>query len=219
MNLKTEEFDMVIHEYIEFVNEQIGMYMDALAGYAGHCVRIERQVARILRASHKEGDVIVYASYVDPTRPDVIHNRIVRADDYIAANSKGGSNEQQHACAIIVFLYTYWEKETRPRLAKILNVDVGEIRSKVMGDLRLVRNAIIHTKRVFRQDDYKKLEILKDLFEPDKRIHLSYDSMHKIFGFVKNSLGGMLLTYYGGVENAPIDLAEIIDVAIPKRAL
>jgi hypothetical protein len=58
--------------------------------------------------------VVVWASYEDPTKPDVIHNRIIRAKDYIAVNAEGGSNEQQHTKVIIIFLYTVWEDEIRP---------------------------------------------------------------------------------------------------------
>ena len=92
----SEAFDDVIREYRDFVNRQVGVYMDALAGFAGHHTRIERQVHRINRPVNSHVDskgqrVVVYASYEDPTRPDVIHNRIIRATDYIAANSKGGS--------------------------------------------------------------------------------------------------------------------------------
>jgi hypothetical protein len=96
----SETFDDIIREYIDFVNRQVGVYMDALAGFAGHHTRIERQVHRINRpiapdVENRQQRVVVYASYEDPTQPDIIHNRIIRASDYIAANSKGGSNEQQ----------------------------------------------------------------------------------------------------------------------------
>jgi hypothetical protein len=106
-----EAFDDVIREYIDFVNRQVGVYMDALAGFAGHRARVERQVHRVSRAvsSHMDNTgqlVVVRASYEDPTQPDVIHNRIIRASDYIAANSEGGSNEQQHSQAVLVFLFT-----------------------------------------------------------------------------------------------------------------
>ena len=118
----SEGFDDVIREYIDFVNQQVGAYMDALAGFAGHHTRIERQVHRISRAIKSSIDntgqrVVVRASYEDPTQPDVIHNRIIRAKDYVAANSKGGSNEQQHARAVLLFLFTYWEDEIIPRLS------------------------------------------------------------------------------------------------------
>ena len=95
-------------------------YMDAVAGFAGHHARVERQVCRIMRKDRHEqceGRPVVWASYEDPSQPDIIHNRIIRADDYLSANSIDGSNTQQHSRAILVFLFTFWEDEIRPRLA------------------------------------------------------------------------------------------------------
>ena len=122
-----EPFDSVVRDFIDFVNMQVGAYMDALAGYAGHYTRVERQVHRVMRPKKVTTDeagrkVVVAASYEDPSKPDIVLNRIVRASDYLAANAKGGSNEQQHARAIMIFIFTYWELEIRPRLAKCLQV-------------------------------------------------------------------------------------------------
>jgi hypothetical protein len=73
--------------------------MDAMAGFEAMKVKIERQVHRVnYPSSGKVGEdgipVIVWSSYEDPSYPDIIHSQIVRANDYIAANSRGGSNEQ-----------------------------------------------------------------------------------------------------------------------------
>lgn len=103
----SERYDDVIGEYIDFVNKQVGTYMDALPGFVGHYAKVHRQVHRISRQSAKRQEdgetVAVYASYEDPSKPDVIHNRSVRAHNYLKANSAGGSNEQWHALAIAVF--------------------------------------------------------------------------------------------------------------------
>ena len=210
-----EEFDEVIHDYIDFVNEQVGMYMDALAGFAGNSARVERQISRIQRASGKNVDIITWASYEDPKEPDIIHNRIIKTADYIAANSREGSNEQQHSCAIIVFLYTYWELETRPRLAKIKNVEINEIHSNIMGDLRQIRNAILHKKRILKHEDYEKLQFINGMFEPNQQIIFTYEKMHKIFGMIKQGAAEMLLTYIG-VQKPPFDIRDVFDVAIQK---
>ena len=153
----SERYDDVVREYIDFVNEQVGTYMDALAGFAGHYTRVQRQVHRISRPVGKRQEkgetVVVYASYEDPSKPDIIHNRIVRADTYLEANSPGGSNEQRHARAIVIFLFTYWEDEIRPRLAAAKSVPVNEIKSDIMGDLRILRHAILHAKSSIRHDE------------------------------------------------------------------
>ena len=69
----SEAFDDVIREYIDFVNRQVGVYMDALAGFAGHRTRVERQVHRVNRPTSSRIDdtgqsVVVWASYEDPTK-------------------------------------------------------------------------------------------------------------------------------------------------------
>ena len=216
-----ESFVDVVREYIDFVNRQVGVYMDALAGFAGHRTRVERQVHRISRPTGTRIDengqrVVVWASYEDPTQPDVIHNRIIRASDYIAANSENGSNAQQHSQAVVVFLFTYWEEEVRPRLAASIGVHVNEIRSDIMGDLRIARHAILHSKGIVRADKHKNLKKLGQMFVVDEPIHISYDDMHRIFVLIKQDCARMLFQWLG-VKNAPIQPEEIVGVAIEKQ--
>lgn len=173
-----ERFDDIVREYIDFVNKQVGAYMDALAGFAGHHVRVERQVQRVNRPVRSEVDqaghqVVVWASFEDPTKPDVIHNRIVRAEDYLASNAPNGSNEQQHARAIVVFLFTYWSDEIRPRLAAAKAVPVSEIRGDAMGDLRILRNVTLHARGILRPDKHAELKKLGGLSAVDQPLNLS----------------------------------------------
>ncbi|MGH7146749.1 MAG: hypothetical protein ACREIJ_02465 [Nitrospiraceae bacterium] len=220
MSNAAERFDEVIREYISFVNEQVGTYMDALAGFAGHYTRIERQVHRVSRPTRAEKNekgeqVIVYASYEDPTKPDVIHNRIIRATEYLAANSPGGSNEQKHARAIIIFLFTYWEDEIRPRLAKAIGAEIKEISSDIMGDLRVLRNVILHSKSILRTDKHRELKKLGSMFIVDKPLHVSYEDMHQIFVLIKQDCGRLMFEWLG-VKDGPITPEEIRDLAIQR---
>src|SRR4030042_3445577 len=166
-----ELFDEVVREYIDFVKEQVGAYMSALAGFAGHHARVSRQVHRVnrpvaMKPADREGmPSVVWASYEDPTKPDIIHNQIIRSDEYLEANRPGGRNEQQHSRAILIFLFTYWEAEIRPRLARAKGVAPHDIRSDIMGDLRILRNVILHAKGVLQPDKHPSLRLLGDMFE------------------------------------------------------
>ncbi|MEI7827949.1 MAG: hypothetical protein WCI87_09195 [Euryarchaeota archaeon] len=214
-----ERFDDIIREYIDFVNEQVGTYMDALAGFAGHYSNVQRQVHRISRpvGKHKENGetVVVCTSYEDPTKPDVILNRIIRAKTYLEANSPGGSNEQRHARAIVVFLFTFWEDEIRPRLAGAKGTPVNEIRSDIMGDMRILRHAILHAKGVVRADEHKRLKVLGSMFQPDTPIHISYEDMHRLFVLIKQDCGRLMFEWLG-VKEAPISPDQIVDIAIQR---
>lgn len=215
----SEAYDEVIREYIAFVNDYVGTYMDALAGFAGHHVSVQRQVHRISRPVEKKNEngetVIVYASYEDPTKPDIIHNRIVRAAEYVDANAPGGSNEQRHARAIVVFLFTYWEDEIRPRLAKSKGVATNEIRSDIMGDMRILRHAILHAKSIIRPEEHRRLKVISSMFSSDQPIHISYEDMHRLFVLIKQDCGRLMFEWLG-VKDAPISPEQIVDIAIQR---
>lgn len=213
-----DAFDVAVREYIDFVNEQVGAYMSALAGFAGHHARVSKQVHRANRPvgkrKNEKGEVVmVWASYEDPSKPDIIHNQIVRSDEYLESNCPGGRNEQQHSRAIIVFLFTYWEAEIRPRLAHAKDVEVNEIRSDIMGDLRTLRNVILHSKSILRPHRHASLRLLGDMFVSDRELEFSYEGMHRIFVLMKQDCARLLFEWLG-VEYGPAKPEELRDVAI-----
>jgi hypothetical protein len=219
----TEAIDNIVRQFISSVNEQVGMYMDALAGFAGHHTRVERQIQRVslpsqARTNEKGESVVSWTSYEDPTKPDVIHNRIIRAIDYVAANAPGGSNEQQLAKAIVVFLFTYWEDEIHPQLAKAKGAEVKEVRSDIMGDMRILRHAILHAKSVISHTEHRRLKKMGSMFTAGKPIHISYEDMHKIFILIKQDCGRLMLEWLG-VKDGPISPEEIRDIAVQKKRI
>jgi hypothetical protein len=212
-----ERFDSVVRDYIDFVNEQVGAYMDALAGFAGHHSKVERQVHRVQRKTSQRNEngetVMVWVSYEDPSKPDIIHNRIVRSQDYLAANRPGGSNEQRHARAVVIFLFTYWEDETRPRLGKAKGVAPNEIVSSIMGDLRILRSAILHAKAILKAEEHRRLKVVGDMFPREEEIYLGYEDMHRLFVLIKQDCARLMYEWLG-VPN-PVAASEgLVDVAI-----
>ncbi len=145
-------------------------------------------------------------SYENPSQPDVIHQRILRVKDHISDNSPGGSNEQQHSQAVLIFIFTYWEDEIRPRLSKAKDVDAHEIKSDIMGDLRVLRNVILHSKGVVKSDKYKSLKLTKDMFTPNEKNTMTYNDMHKIFVLIKQDCAKLLFNWLGIPNGAPFNL-------------
>jgi len=216
-----EKFEDVIQEIIDFVNQQSGVYMDSMAGFAGHQVRVKRQVARAQRPVDKKVGsdgipVIVHTSYEVAGEPDVVMQRTIRASDFLEANSENGSNEKQQVRSILVFIYTFWEKEYRPRLASCKNVEANKIRSDIMGDIRVLRNAILHEKGVLKKDKYKGIKKVRELISEDEEIHFPYEKMHKIFVLIKQDLTRMLLEHFGA-DDGTVNPEDIVDIAVQKR--
>ncbi len=207
----------ILRDFIDFANTQVGVYMDCLSGFQGNTVRIHRQIARVNRPTGrqiKEGrPVMMYASVEDPSSPDVIHHRIIRADQFLAVNTEAGFNEQQVCWSIIVFLFAYWNEEVRPQIAKVRGVAPEEIKVDALGDLRIIRHSIIHDKGVLPAKAHAKLKKLTALFKPDEKITLTHDQMHKLFIAVKQAIAEIILSYTGHLPGAPV-ASEIESIAI-----
>jgi hypothetical protein len=218
MNLEKAMAELpALRSFIDFVNQQVGVYCDCLASFRGNKVRIERQIPRALHPAGRRIEngrpVIMHVSLEDPTLPDVIHQRIVRADKFVADNSEAGLNERQLCWSIIVFMYAYWEDEIRPRIARVRGVATNEVRLDALGDLRILRRSIIHSGGTIAANEHAKLKVMADLCKPDKRIVLTHDQMHHVFVHVKQAIAKLILDYAGHVPGAPTP-TDIVGVAI-----
>jgi hypothetical protein len=215
------EYDDIVKEFIDFVNLQVGVYMNSIAGFSGAKMQMERQVARVLRAQSRKRDergdqVITHQSFEDPKSPNVVHSRIVTADNFIEENSPAGINQRQLSYSVIVFIYTYWEADIRPRLAKAAGKEEKKVTSEIMGDLRCLRNSILHTKGVLTYEWHKKLVILKDCFSLDKQIEISYELMHQIFVKIKQGCAKLIFEWLGVDPEGRFEIDQIKGFAIQR---
>ncbi len=210
----------VLREFIDFVNRQVGVYCDCLSGFQGNKVRIERQMPRVQRPTSRrivDGQtVITWASVEDPARPDVLHHRIIRADEFIDVNSEAGFNEQQVCWAIVVFIFATWDEETRPRIARIRGVEPNTIKIDEMGDLRTLRKAIIHNGGVVTASEHARLKVIADLAQPGRPLTFSHDQRHTLFVHVKRAIGRLILEHTGHLPGAP-DADSIVGIAISNH--
>jgi hypothetical protein len=219
--LSADDYLEALRELIDFLNQQAGAYLDALAGFTGNKARVELQVARIRRRHSLQKDAdgantVVSSSYEDPSKPEFIISRITRSSDYLAANSQGGFNEQQTARAAIVFIFAYWDEEIRPRLARAKKVSSpNEIQVDEFGDLRLLRRSIIHNRGKLSKALHQKLKVMGDAFAPDAEIHITPDVMHQIFVRLKQGIGRLMLDHVGPRPGAP-NPADLKDIAIAR---
>jgi hypothetical protein len=153
------------------------------------------------------------ASLEDLTRPDVIHQRIIRADEFITANAEAGFNEQQVCWSVIVFIFAYWDEEIRPQIAKIRGVKPGEVKINAFGDLRVLRNSIVHNGGVLEAAEHAKLKVLNGICQADAKISLMHDQMLTIFVVIKQAIGNLILEYTALFPGAPKP-EEIVDIAV-----
>ena len=220
-SLMDSDYEDAIREFIDFVNAQVGAYSDACSGFAKNKSVVGRQVHRaMVKAGRKIADdgarVVMMTSVEDASQPDVVMHRIVLSSEYLAANSEGGSNEQQHARSAIVFVFAFWDEEIRPRLAKARGVELQDVVGDVFGDMRQLRHAILHNKGVLSAAAYVRLKALKDHFAPDAQVSLPNATIHRIFFLVKKETAQMLLRDTGAAATAPFDVSDVNEIAIQR---
>jgi hypothetical protein len=217
-----DDFVDVCREFIDLVNLHVGAYVDACAGFAGNKARVERQVAKIMREQRskpnaKDGTVVVFASFDDPGSPDSIHHRIVAARDFIENNSEAGSHAQMHAQSAVVFLFSKWDEVIRPKLAIAKNLRPNEITLDIMGDLRLIRHAILHNDGYLTETAHSKLKVVAAVV-PFGKLNLSNDVMHAIFAQVKTGTAELLCNHLGlpNPKSGPEAIKEIAIQRVPR---
>jgi len=96
----------------------------------------------------------------------------------------------------------------RPR-----GVAIDEVRVDALGDLRLLRNSIIHNRGIVSETDHSKLKKMRELCKAGEKITLSHDQMHSLFVLVKQAIAEIILTDTGHLPGAP-DPSQIVGVAI-----
>jgi hypothetical protein len=116
-----------------------------------------------------------------------------------------------------VFVYAYWDEEIRPQIAKIRDVPKNDVRLDVFGDLRILRQTIVHHRGVLKIADHLKLKVLSALCHAGVTISPTHDEMHKIFVAIKSAIGALILEYTAHLPGAPKP-EEIVDIAIQNES-
>ena len=195
-------------------------HLTILVGKAIKCTVTVMQVHRVNRAVRTEVNskgerVVVSASYEDPSQPDIILNRVIRADDYLAANARGGANERQQCQSTIVFLFSYWEHSIRPRLGAASGNPERKVDSDIMGDLNQVRHAILHDKGIMPPTKHAKLKLIGHIFPANEPVFASYDHVHEIFSLIKKDMARLFFDWIGR-DKIPFDTSDIVSIAIQR---
>lgn len=137
--------------------------------------------------------------YGDPNDPS---NRLLHQTtqgDLKRRNAKGGSNHVRAAQLLIVLLYSFWEHEYRPRLAASLGLpDADTLKIPLFGDIRLLRQDVIHHRAIITKDTKKKLSGFTGLLE-GKEINLTEGEVEAFVRDIKAAMDE-LVVQTGGAD-------------------
>ena len=183
--------------YACVVDDLYGHYLDSTTGFVAN----ERTVAasqqrpvRGLAPGVNRDNLSFHYGNGDPNDPKsrVLHGTTQGA--YKARNAKGGANHVRAGQLLLVLLYDYWESEHRGKVAAALGMDRDTLKVPFIGDLRLLRQDVIHHKGVVRAETIKKLEVLRD-FMQGSAITLSGQQVEDLVVGLKSALDDLALKH------------------------
>ena len=109
---------------------------------------------------------LAYQVNDDPNNIELRTIAVMKQGELIEALQRGGEFEIQNCHALIVFMYHLWDEYYRPRMADALGLEQsGQLKSDLFGDIRLIRNGIIHNQAVLAESEYNNLKMLSDFEE------------------------------------------------------
>lgn len=92
---------------------------------------------------------------------------------------QSGEFENLIAKSFIVSVYHSWNDAYRPEIAKTLSINTDAIKCSLMGDLRLIRNLIIHEGSIVPTGFSRKLEFLPEIWNIlPGNLTISHDMLH-----------------------------------------
>ncbi|MFL6283454.1 MAG: hypothetical protein ACJ74Q_09975 [Pyrinomonadaceae bacterium] len=167
-----------ITEFFEEINEVFGFYFDI--GLA--CHKAKTRLEEIQRQYGLSDDSPF--TYLDAPPQGPPEQEIKKALHVTPISTlkqrlgEEGFDMLKAAEAVVIIVYHIWEEKYRRNLTDRDGKPMDDIGSDIMGDLRLVRNSIIHNKGIAK-DDIVRCKVLKK-FKPGDRIALTKSDINQI---------------------------------------
>lgn len=169
--MNIDKFKEAVAEFVGMVDLQFGIYLDSCAGFQEVHERTKKHQLELiekLKVDHHQKANMEYLdlSYHfygvgDPIDPNNILWHKVTQKQLKERTAKNGINEKAASGNCIVLIYEIWETEYRSRICEALSVKRNTMQIPIIGDLRWIRNAILHGKSRVTKEMNTKSEVLK----------------------------------------------------------
>lgn len=166
-------------KYLNALDSIYGMYIDACRGFRLFADKLRETTT----LSPKDDPRIFMGTFDDPNASDATYKHSALLSEIVSRNAMGSNNEMLLSRACLIFVYSMWDTSVRPDYARALNKPAEDIRSNIIGDLRLYRNDIAHNNAVLQRPTTELL-----FFKVGETIDLTQIQMDEIFVRLFDSL-------------------------------
>jgi hypothetical protein len=171
-----------IEGFWETVDRVYGAYLDANAGFHIFSERIAQLQAQTVISSglsqeHLDNLTFFYGKG-DPNEPGAVVQHQVSQGQLKHRNRKNGENALFLGAMSVVSIYQFWEDRFRTEVAAELGIPRHDLKHDILGDLRLIRHAIVHHGSIAK-NEIENCALLRWFKEGDE-ITIDEDRMHEL---------------------------------------
>lgn len=182
-----------IEDFLVELDKLYAHYLDSTIGFAQvHRMVLDIQSRFRDRISLEQLDANEFAVGFggDPGEPGHVRQHTTTQGELKRRNDADGENYVQASQNLIVTLFAYWEVKHRAALASSLGIETNQLLVPVMGDLRLLRNDIVHCGGQLQRSSASKLEVIEGL-TPDTRIHLRKEQVFALVRAIREAVSAL----------------------------
>lgn len=184
----------IIEEYLGVIDQIFGLYCDSKLGYSRNVEEFDRRrTVNLQQLPHLSAADLDQLRVLYGHHPEAAPLHQCTQAMFRARNDKAGANVASIGNLCLVQLYQFWEDHFRGEVAKALGKRKNDIVHDVFGDIRLLRNSIIHY-RAMAFSDVASCKVLT-WFMPGQRITLSKEQFEQLVRHVKGALEDLLCSH------------------------
>lgn len=198
MNAKYAE--KLKNEYIETVEKIIGTFHDAINGFRLTLQQVINAQSHLMASNDVESTNVNSIADLDDrpftyrtgergTPGNLVLHRTTQAN-IKQRNFKDGSNSVFMGQVCLIAIFQYWEDYYRGEIAKAIGIEKNDLKSDIFGDLRLIRNSIVHHRGIAKKET-EGCKILNK-FNKGESIIITDSDMHLIAQSISGSLNDII---------------------------
>lgn len=206
MTIDVAQLNQSASEFIAIVDQCFGLYLDCEEGFSLNLLRIveaqRSSLSNIKKAAPwietiEDMDNVCdhFIGKGDPNDPNNVMYHRCKQGEYKQRNAPRASNDKAIGRYCLVLLFEYWEREYRKRFAAALGMPEGNLLHDLFGDLRHLRNAIIH-HRGLATKECTRLKFFSPMRESDE-IYISGDDLFHLTRAIKTYVDDLIRSTTG----------------------
>jgi hypothetical protein len=162
--MNSTPLQQAVLDYVVTVDGLYGHYLDSTDGFVANAKSVEQVQSQLITVVPPGTDLDARNMFYGHGNPNDQVNRILHRTtqgEYKQRNAKGGHNHVRAAQLLVVLIYEYWDSEHRAKIATAMNLpSPNDLQVPLIGDLRLLRQDVIHHRSLLQLKHVEKLQVL-----------------------------------------------------------